>query len=305
MKEVSATPPITVFMPVYNTQSYLKEAIESILAQTFTNFEFLIINDHSTDKSLDIIQDYAARDKRIRVVNHSGNRGIVESSNEAIALAKGEFLARMDSDDISPLDRLERQYTFLKNHPDYVCVGCKTLLISPDGDPLTTFPFFETHEEIIQAMMRGINPAMMNPSVMMKVEALMQIGGYCQEYYAAEDFDCFLKLAEVGKLANLPEVLFKYRQHLSSIGHKEREKQKSNFLKSLEEAHKRRNLTFDREYFEKELSHENPNHFQKWAWWALISGNKAVARKYAFKALLQHPFSKESWRIFLCSLRGY
>lgn len=304
MSDSDHNPPITVFMPVYNSEKYLNQSIESILFQTFKDFEFLIIDDHSTDGSLKIIYEYAAKDSRIKVVNHQTNQGIVNTANEAIVLAKGEFLARMDSDDISPPERLEKQYAFFKHNTGYVCVGSKCLLIDTQNDPLIEFPFFENHEEIMEAMLKGSN-VVINPSLMIKLDALKKIGGYRQEYPSAEDFDCVMRLAEVGKLRNLPDVIFKYRQHLMSIGYMKREQQKNDFFHALEEAYKRRNLYFDQTHFKNLLSKEKSNHYQKWGWWALKARNVNTARKYALKSILKWPNSKESWKLLYCSLRGY
>jgi len=116
-------PLISVVMPVYNTEKFVAEAIESILAQTFTDFEIIIIDDCSTDKSWQIIQDFSEKDQRIVTIQNSENQGLARSLNKGLKIAKGQFIARMDADDISMPQRFEIQLDFLKNHPDVGVVG--------------------------------------------------------------------------------------------------------------------------------------------------------------------------------------
>jgi glycosyltransferase involved in cell wall biosynthesis len=121
-------PAISVLMPVYNTERYVAEAVESILAQTFRNFEFLIIDDGSTDRSLSILKRYAERDPRIYLVSRP-NTGYVIALNEMLAMARGEFIARIDADDIALPERFEVQVAYLREHPEVVCLGSKVQFI--------------------------------------------------------------------------------------------------------------------------------------------------------------------------------
>jgi len=127
-----AAPAITVLMPVFNGGRFIGEAIESILGQTFTDFELLVINDGSTDDSLAVIGEYAARDRRIRVVSRE-NRGLVATLNEGLGLARGAYLARMDCDDISLPARLRRQYDFMRAHPPFLLCCRPSFLVHPSG----------------------------------------------------------------------------------------------------------------------------------------------------------------------------
>ena len=122
---------LTVLMPVYNAEKYLKPALESILNQTYKDFEFLIIDDGSTDKSLEIIKSY--NDSRIRLIGHEQNQKLIATLNEGIKLAQGEYIARMDADDISAPERLQKQMEFLEKHPATVVLGCDFQII--DGHP--------------------------------------------------------------------------------------------------------------------------------------------------------------------------
>jgi glycosyltransferase involved in cell wall biosynthesis len=128
------SPLISVCMPVYNAERYVSEAIESVLSQTFKDFEFLILDDGSTDGSLAILKGHAERDPRIRLTSRP-NKGLAPTLNELMDQARGEFVARMDADDVSLPERLERQADYLRKHPDCVIVGCHALVMDSDGDP--------------------------------------------------------------------------------------------------------------------------------------------------------------------------
>ena len=129
-------PRVSVALPVHNCERYVAEAIESILAQTFTDFEFLIVDDGSTDGTLPILNRFAARDSRIRVISRP-NTGIVGALNEILGLARADLVARMDADDVALPVRFERQVRYLDEHPECVMVGSRVTIIDPDGDALT------------------------------------------------------------------------------------------------------------------------------------------------------------------------
>lgn len=298
--------PVTVCMSVYNSEKYLREAIESILNQTFSDFEFLIVNDGSTDNSLEILKNYEKQDPRIKLVNHQQNKGWVEVANEEINLAQGEFFARMDPDDISMPNRIELQYNFMINHPQHVCVGAKVLMIDMEGDALKIFPFYQTHQAIDSAHLRGEGGAMVHPAAMFRLKSLKQLGGFDSASKPVEDFDLFLRLAELGEIENLPEVLLKYRQHLHSFtSNVDKNIQFNANQKVILDACKRRNISIDCKNIVNNFKINQVNYYRRWAWWALESGNLKTARKYAFKAIQDNIFSIENWRVFICSLRGY
>ena len=146
-------PLLSVLMPVYNVEQYVAEAIESILNQTFNNFELIIIDDGSTDASRVIASEYAKKDHRIRFYSRE-NRGIVKTRNELLLLAQGKYFAIMDGDDISYPTRLEEQLNFLVNSNDYLIVGCRDLLIDPEGDPIIVINNCLEHLEIDQANLK-------------------------------------------------------------------------------------------------------------------------------------------------------
>ena len=291
-------------MPVYNAGSYLADAVESILCQTFKDFEFIVIDDGSTDGSLAVLQRFAKHDVRVRLISRE-NRGITQTRNEALRLARGELVAVMDADDRSLPDRLAKQVDFMESFPDCVAVGARVLLIDPDGAPIREMSCEQTHEQIDTAHMRGLGGAISHPAAMMRRAVVVSVGGYREQFDTAEDFDLFLRLAEHGRVANLPDVLLWYRQHLGSVGYSGRQKQRRAALLALREAHVRRGLVAPK--IDSESVSPVPSasdHHRKWAWWALRAGNIMTARKHAFAAVRHAPFSSRAWRAVFCAVRG-
>lgn len=301
-------PLVSVVMPVYNAEAYVSEAIESVLAQTFSDFEFIILDDGSTDRSLQILRQYQHDDSRIKIISRE-NRGLIATLNEGIDCAKGRYIARMDADDIALPERFSRQVEFLEHHPNHVVVGSKVLLIDPEGLPICPFSTLTEHEAIDAAHMQGQGGAICHPASMLRRDVLQKVGGYRPEMKHAEDFDLFLRLAEVGKVANLPHILLKYRMHENSVGHTKRIEQLKSGFQALKEAYSRRSLDFQITFLDEVLSHESDSSLSKihrvWAWQSLVSGNVKTARKHAFLALKNNLISLDSWKVFACAMRGY
>jgi glycosyltransferase involved in cell wall biosynthesis len=296
-------PKISVLMPVFNAEPYLNKAVESILKQTFTDFEFIIVNDGSTDNSLLILQKYAQQDCRIRLINR-GNRGLVNTLNEGVDLAVTPYLARMDADDISYPDRLFKQLRFLNEHPNCAVIGSRTQLVDAEGDPLCLFSLKTTHLEIDLAHLQGKGGAITHPAAMFRISEFKSVGGYHAEFIHAEDIDLWLRMGEVGELCNLPDILLDYRQHLSSVGHKYRIQQIASTNKAIKAAYERRGILYaDSQTDKVHLSNKNQT-LLKWGWWALNAGNTKTARKYAFKSFMKTPFSLETLKLCACAIRG-
>lgn len=188
---------------------YIEESICSILTQTYTDFELLIIDDGSTDGTLDIIRKFD--DSRIRLITHSRNLGLIETLNQGIDLCTGEYLARMDGDDIALPHRFERQVNFMDVHPHCGVCGSQVYLLG--GDSTTTKPL--NHEEI--RCWQLFHCTIVHPTVMIRKSVLEDHGIRYLYYYHAEDYEIWNRLAAVTQMVNLPEVLLKYRQHSSQI----------------------------------------------------------------------------------------
>jgi glycosyltransferase involved in cell wall biosynthesis len=305
----SKAPSVSVLMPVYNSERYVAQAVESILAQTFTDFEFLIVDDGSTDASRTILESYAARDARIQLVSRP-NTGCLVALNEMLGRARGDLIARMDADDVAFPERFERQVAYLYEHPACVLVGSRVLIIDPDGDEITVMGNALGHEEIVDALLANQGQMVYHPAVMFRREAVMALGGYDVRMIEAEDLHLFLRLADVGEIVNLPEPLLKYREHLKKAGRARAERLEQYCRMILNEARERRNMGPLPEAGPgprnaKDLVATPVQIYQIWAWWALQSGRLRTSRKYAWAGLVRKPLSRSSWKLLLCALRGY
>lgn len=205
-------PQVTVLMPVYNTAPYLREAIDSILNQTFADFEFLIIDDASTDGSIEIVKSYD--DPRIRFFEKPGNTGYTNSLNMGLETARGEYIARMDSDDISLPERLAKQVSFMNAHPE---VGmCGSWIQTFDKTSLKIIQYPISHECISSKLFFSNQFA--HPSVFIRKKIILEKNlSYDYQMEPTEDYDLWVRLARLTCLANLPEVLVLYRSHQKQV----------------------------------------------------------------------------------------
>jgi len=290
-------------MPVHNAERYLRDAIDSVLGQTLGDFEFIVVNDGSTDDTAAILDEYSRRDTRFRI--HTGpNQGVAAALNTGLAMARGEFIARMDGDDRCHPQRFEKQAQYLREHPNCVLVGSRCMLIDPGGFPICEkHDIVFGHDEIESALLR-VSWAIVHPAVMMRADALRKIGGYDPALRANEDHDLFLRMAEVGKLENLPEVLFQYRQHLRSAGAKKSMAQQMEIYHTVQRAHARRGLAYELPSPENMKVLDPSEHRTNWFWWALSAGNVSTARRLAWEMVRQSPCSRASWRAAFCAIRG-
>ena len=207
-----AYPEISVVMSVYNGERHLRESVDSILNQTFQDFEFIIINDGSTDLSKDILESY--KDKRIILMNQI-NMGLTISLNIALSMAKGKYIARQDADDISEPDRLEKQIDFMENNTAVGLLGSRFQIISEVGEIIgNCCPPLE--DEIIKKGLIEMNQ-LCHGSVMIRREVLSVVGVYREVFKYAQDFDLWLRISEKYKVNNLPEYLIRYRMLNNSI----------------------------------------------------------------------------------------
>jgi glycosyltransferase involved in cell wall biosynthesis len=298
-------PKISVLMPVYNAESYVAEAVESILKQTFTDFEFIIINDGSKDNSLEILQHFAQQDSRIKLISRE-NRGIVDTLNEGLGLVLSPLVARMDADDVAYPERFFIQKTFLDKHPEHILIGSRVLIIDEDGDAICEMGSHFSHDDIVKGFLSRQGQLIYHPSIMFRTKDVLALGGYRHNYPHIEDLDMFLRIARSGKIENLNRVLIKYREHFQKIGHLHSLEQENEIGLLLEEEHEARNLPYVKPK-DKPIT-ENISNYQRmttWAWWALNANNPKSAQKYAFRCLKHAPFSIESWRLMACVFRGY
>jgi glycosyltransferase involved in cell wall biosynthesis len=214
------TPAISVVMGVYNGMPFLTDAVKSILRQTFTDFEFIAINDGSQDESGAVLDAYAATDSRLRVV-HQENKGLVTTLNRGIHKARAPLIARMDADDIAHPERFARQIAYLHAHPEIAVLGSAITLIDAGGAVLREIPYPMGAENVAEKM-RHEGSYVAHPAVMMRREAVLAVGGYREAFRHAEDYDLWLRLLDRCSIDNLPESLLYYRQHGNNISLKHR-----------------------------------------------------------------------------------
>lgn len=301
-----AAPSVSVVLPVYNGRRYIAASIESILLQTFSDFELIVVDDGSTDGTHKVVQGYLS-DPRVRLIRRP-NTGVVGASNDGLAASSGALHGRMDTDDIALPQKLEKQVAYMRMHPECVACGTQVEAIDPYGCPLFLFPLKQTHEEIDAELMRGRGGAMVQPSVMMRRDAILRVGRYRPQYSVAEDLDLFLRLAEVGKLANLPDTLLQYRLHYESVNHRKHEMQREMGRGLMAEAYARRGVPLPPEpekVFIREAPPPRYEQTSRWGWAALKKGNTYAARRHALDALRLRPLKPESWKLLLCAARGH
>lgn len=206
-------PEITVLMSVYNGERFLREAIESILNQSYSNFEFLIINDASTDSSRDIILSY--KDKRIRLMDNEQNIGLTRSLNSGLTLARGKYIARMDADDISMPERFEKQIRLLNNNHDIGLTGTYYQVITDNKRVIEIIMPPTDNYEIKTKLSDGSQ--FCHGSVMFLKECIEKVGPYKEIFKSAQDYDLWLRISQKYNVANIPEPLYQWRFHLNSV----------------------------------------------------------------------------------------
>lgn len=205
---------ITVLMPAYNAERFIAEAIRSVLNQSHSNFELLIFNDGSTDRTAEIIDSF--HDSRIKVHTTSENKGHIEHLNTGIGIAKGKYIARMDADDISLPSRFQKQFDFLEAHPEVGICGTQIEIIDENSNTLRQ-EFIQTQDEELRVRLL-VNTCFSHPTVMIRKTILDEHTiRYKKETFPAEDYALWHILSVKTKLANLPDTLFRYRVHTQQI----------------------------------------------------------------------------------------
>ncbi len=226
-QKTKSCPKVSVLMPAYNSEKYIGEAIESILNQTFTDFEFIIINDGSTDNTAKIVRKYAKKDKRIKFVDNKKNKGVTKTRNELLKLAKGEYIACMDSDDISLPTRFEKQIKYMNEHPECGVLGTwyevfdKQNYISRFASKIT-----------ILKLLHGC--AVCNPSAMIRKSVIDRNNlEYNNNFNWCEDYEFWSRMIFFTEIHTLQSVLLKYRWHNTNISveHAKKQDELANIVK--------------------------------------------------------------------------
>ncbi len=292
---MSAPPKLSVLMPVYNAQAYLAAALRSVLEQTVREFEFVIVDDGSRDRTPAILADAAAQDSRIRVITQP-NQGVAGSLNAGLAQCSGDLVFRMDGDDRSLTTRFAAQIAALERWPDCVALGSAVLFTDPEGRPTKVYRPPLEPSEIEAELANGNGGALVHPTVVFRRAALVACGGYREQYDFVEDLDLFVRLLGHGTLRNLPEPLLHYRQHPQSVNHRlsNRTAQVGEIIAPLRAA---RGLPPWQPKTTGTAAGAIPldECRRKWAFEAAEGGNFATARANALSALRHGPFNRRNW----------
>jgi glycosyltransferase involved in cell wall biosynthesis len=204
---------VSVVMSVFNGEKFISDSVESILNQTYRDFEFVIIDDGSFDDTYKIIQAY--HDNRIKLFRQS-NQGVASGLNAGIRMSKGEYIARMDADDLSEPDRLEIQINYMDNHPDCVLVGVNAILIDEDGLPLRKLSYPQHRNAIYTSLQNGLSP-FSDGAVMFRRSVAESCGFYNEKMLVGEDWLLWVNLFQLGEMANIPICLYRYRLSSSAL----------------------------------------------------------------------------------------
>jgi glycosyltransferase involved in cell wall biosynthesis len=293
-------------MPVFNSAAYVEEALASVQAQEFDDFELVVIDDGSTDGSTDILKAFAAREPRMRLISRT-NRGLIRTRNQLLEEASGEFIAWMDSDDRSHPARLGRLIATFDADERLVCVGSNVETIDPDGAILGVEFYPSDHDAICTDQMRGAGFRF--PSTMLRRSAALRVGGFREPFKIGEDFDFLLRVTEYGRVGNVPEISYFYRQHLLSTvtAFGVNWPRYRDTILSL--ARERREGGQDRlqrgemvtipEAKTDDRSKYVPNVLLSWADGALHYGDRPRAFRYTLEAIRAAPSRVGAWRFLL------
>ena len=217
---MSKQPLISIILPVYNSSAHLKQALNSILNQSYSNWELIAINDASTDHSQNILKSYAQKSPKIKIFSHTTNQGIARSLNKALKHAQGQYIARMDSDDIMLPNRLQKQLKYLLKHPQTIVVGGQCQLIDTQDKLIGKKTFPTNHQQIYQ--LAFIRSPLQHPAIMINTALLPKnFSWYHTDQVPAEDLDLYFRLFQYGKAANLSDTVIKYRQNPQGLSLKD------------------------------------------------------------------------------------
>ena len=288
---MNVEPTVSVILPVWNGQRFLAEAIDSMTRQTLDAVEVLVVDDGSTDRTRPIALELARRDPRVLVIALA-HAGLAHALNAGIQMARGRYLARMDADDISCPSRLEKQVAFLDADPGCVAVGCDLDVIDEAGEPIGALAFPREHREIVDALISRGALSLAHPAVVMRTDACLAVGGYRAVTFPGGETDLWLRLSSVGRLANLPEPLLRYRRHRDAAGVRDRAGQPANHLAAVNAARAEQGVEPLRL---RRVSAPNPDatYHNDCARFALKAGKRGAAIRHAGASLASAPLQLE------------
>ncbi|MEO1236573.1 MAG: glycosyltransferase family 2 protein [Planctomycetota bacterium] len=297
---------MSVLMTAYNAERYVAATVESVLAQTMEEFEFVVVDDGSTDGTAELLRGFAERDGRVRVIS-GPNQGIPRAANTGLAACRAALVARIDADDLAEPDRLERQAAYMNEHAEVVAAGSWVTFIDEAGRRLTINRPPTDHDAIDDALMRG-HCAIWNTSSIYRREAFAALGGYDEHFATAEDLDAWLRLAEVGEVANIAEPLHRYRLHEASVSAADQTGNRGYCKDACERAAVRRGVASrfeaDEPWRAGKDAGSKRTFYTRYGWWAYRLGERRTARHYALKAIRHGGLAVEPWVLLAKSLVG-
>jgi len=306
-------PRVSVVIPVYNAAGYITAALRSISAQTYRDFEIICVEDGSSDASLDRLHEYAQREPRLTVISRP-NTGICGALNDGIKHATGELIARMDADDLSTPDRFAKQIAYLDDHPECVVLGAQVVEIDPRGVPITRGFQPCDHESIEALLLSGQGAVIRHPVVMMRADAVREAGCYREPYKLVEDIDLFLRMALNGRLANLPDVLLRYRMHGKSTTLTKSLTQARLMIQLMQESYRDRGREAPAELIEHFASYQPPEEqptfapwqlHDYWSWRGLRQGYRWYPLLQALAAIRAAPRQRKPYKTCMSVLRRW
>ena len=309
-----SNPKVSILMCVYNGETYLRKAVESILGQTFKDFEFVIVDDGSTDSSWHILTEYCNQDARIVLIQNEDNLGLEKSLNKGIAATKGKYLARQDADDISLPNRLQLQVDFLDAHPEVGALGSAVEFIDRNDTVLEQYLLSTDHEGLHAYLL--VNCCLWHSSMTMRRDLLLQLGGYNEEMRHAEDYDLWWRFSRISRLATLPEICLQYRKDNPAAITKLKRKQQllcsqKISWRAIQESLSAQAANLDEKAYERfwwaYLEQLDPQSYQQW--WYHNLGQEALLRwqdiqllQPFWDLLSNHPAGARIWGIRLSKL---
>jgi glycosyltransferase involved in cell wall biosynthesis len=297
-------PTITVLMPAYNVGNYIHEAIASVLAQSFTDFELLIINDGSTDRTMDVISSFD--DERIVVISQE-NRGVAAALNTGLHYARADYIARFDADDVCYPNRLQVQYEFMQRHPEYKIVGSAADYMDAEGQHLFAQEPAAFSNSQLQQLKYSVCP-FNHSTVLYKKDVVLEAGGYNELAYTFEDHFLWLQILREHKACNLPEALIKFRLNPESITIDEKWRPRK-FLHIKYTALKKRSITQRDSERLQQIGREQYSYRIKHGSYYALCGKKFLlnnfqpkkARTHMAKAISIHPLRLDNYLLYTLS----
>jgi len=285
---------VSVIMPVYNAEKYLREAIDSVLNQSFTDFELIAVDDGSTDSSLEILREYEQSDKRVRVVTQ-GNTGVAGARNRALSEVCAALVASLDADDIAENNWLKLLFEFMNKNPDCVVAGCRIVSMDEDGALISNEMQALSEDEIEEVLLRG-RGGIVNSGCIMRIDAVRKAGGYDPDLPVGEDVDLFLKLGEMGRLANLPDRLLRVRRNFDSTCWVNVDEHVKCGEKIVRAAYIRRGLPLEEIHISRPPAVTPYDEMVRWSMLACYDGFMGTAWKYVWKVVKAKPMMVKSWK---------